>query len=113
MVGGCERLRERRRRRVSYKNTCFSPFGGLKRSAIRGRRGSGEGLRRRAGLGRTRGMAATLAAVVFMMALAAFMVWLDFWDTRMWCRSRGVGEALRSSAKTFDSEVCEVIFGVL
>lgn len=65
--------------RVSYKNTCFSPLGGLKRSAIRGRRGSGEGLRRRAGLGRTRGTAATLAAVVFMMALAAFMVWLHFW----------------------------------
>ena len=70
--------------RWAYRNTCFSPFGGLKRSGTSGRRGSGEGLRRRAGLGRTRGTAATLATEVFMMALGAFMVWLRFWGRRLW-----------------------------
>ena len=60
--------------RRSYKNTFFSPFGGLKRLGARGRRGSGEGLRRRAGLGRMRGAAATLATLDVIMALGAFMV---------------------------------------
>lgn len=57
--------------RCPYKNICFSPLGGLKRSDSKGRRGSGDGLRRRAGLGRTRGM--VVVVVVLMMALAAFM----------------------------------------
>ena len=61
--------------RAAYRNTCFSPLGGLKRSGTRGRRGSGEGLRRRAGLKRTWGTVATLAAEDFMRALAAFMMW--------------------------------------
>lgn len=85
--------------RGAYRNTCFSPLGGLKRSGTSGRRGSGEGLRRRAGLWRTRGTAATLAAEVFMMALGAFMVWLV--SGVKGCRSHGVGDGLRSGAKTF------------
>ena len=90
--------------RSPYKNTFFSPFGGLKRLGARGRRGSGEGLRGRAGLGRMRGTAATLGTLDFMIALGAFMVDNIF-------RSKDVEVFWESahSAKTICSEICEVV----
>ena len=69
---------------IAYRKTCFSPFGGVKRSGTRGRRGSGKGARIRAGLGRMRGTAAAaaLAMGTFMMALGLFMICVTILESK-------------------------------